>query len=63
MLPEALIEFSVHGARYAFPAVLGASKRGVPTSFGALPLSTEISSALGEAPVWSGPRGKIRGRA
>ena len=61
MLPEALIEFSVHGARYAFPAVLGAPKRGVPTSFGALPLSTEISSAPGEAPVWSDPRGKVRG--
>jgi hypothetical protein len=61
VLPDALIEFSVHGARYAFPAALGAVKRGVPTSFGALPLSAEISSAPGEAPVWSDPRGKVRG--
>jgi hypothetical protein len=61
VLPDALVEFSVHGARYAFPAVLGAAKRGVPTSFGALPLSAEINSALGEAPVWSDPRGKVRG--
>ncbi|HZT01750.1 MAG TPA: hypothetical protein VFA39_05755 [Steroidobacteraceae bacterium] len=61
MLPEALIEFSVHGARYTFPAVLGAAQREVPTSFGALLLSAEISSAQGEAPVWSVPRGKVRG--
>jgi len=27
----------------------------------ALPLSAEISSAQGEAPVWSDPRGKARG--
>ncbi len=61
VLPEALIEFSLHGARYAFPGVLGAVKRGVPTSFGALPLSAEISGAPGEAPVWSDPHGKARG--
>lgn len=61
VLPEALIEFSVHGVRYAFPAALGAVKRGVPTSFGALPLSTEISSAPGEAPVWPHPAGQLRG--
>jgi hypothetical protein len=61
VLPEALIEFSVHGARYAFPPVLGAVKRGVPTSFGALPLSAEITSAPGEAPVWPHPDGQVRG--
>jgi hypothetical protein len=60
-LLEPLVEFSVHGVRYAFPAVLGAVKRGVPTSFGALPLSAEISSAPGEAPVWPHPDGQVRG--
>lgn len=61
VLAENLIEFSIHGVRYAFPAELGAIKRGVPTSFGALPLSAEISSAPGEAPVWPHPDGQVRG--
>ena len=61
VLPEALIEFSVHGARYAFPVALGPVRRGVPTSFGAPPLSAEISSAPGEAPVWPYPQGEVRG--
>jgi|SRR5580698_8404188 hypothetical protein len=61
VLPDALIEFSVHGARYAFPPVLGAVKRGVPTSFGALPLSAEITSAPGEAPVWPHPDSRNQG--
>lgn len=61
VLPEALLEFSVHGARYAFPAALGPVGRGVPTSFGALPLSAEINSAPGEAPVWPYPEGEARG--
>jgi hypothetical protein len=58
---EALLEFSVHGVRYAFPAKLGPARRGVPTSFGALPLSADISSAPGEAPVWPYPEGRVRG--
>lgn len=58
---EAMLEFSVHGVRYAFPGKLGAARRGVPTSFGALPLSAEISSAPGEAPVWPYPDGQARG--
>lgn len=61
VLPEALIEFSVHGARYAFPVALGPVRRGVPTSFGAPPLSAEINSAPGEAPVWPYPEGEGRG--
>jgi hypothetical protein len=60
-LAENLIEFSVHGVRYAFPAELGAIKRGVPTSFGASPLSAQINSAPGEAPVWPHPDGQVRG--
>jgi hypothetical protein len=58
---EALLEFSVHGVRYAFPAKLGVARRGVPTSFGALPLSAEISSASSEVPVWPYPDGQVRG--
>lgn len=57
----ALFEFAVHGVRYAFPAVMGKPARGVPTAFGAPPLSVEILSAPGEAPVWPHAQGTARG--
>jgi hypothetical protein len=63
VVPEALVEFAVHGVKYAFPARLGAVRRGIPTSFGASPLSAQISAAPGEAPVWPHPRGQLRGPA
>jgi len=58
---SALLEFDVHGVRYAFPATLGPVKRGVATSFGALPLSSHINSTPGEAPVWPHPKGESKG--
>ena len=58
---SALLEFAVHGVRYAFPATLGAVRRGIPTSFGTAPLSADINSAPGEAPVWPHPAGPVRG--
>jgi len=57
----ALIEFMVHGARYAFPATIGPAKRGIPTSFGAQPLSGLISASADEAPVWAHPKGNAKG--
>ena len=60
---EALVEFAVHGARYAFPAKVGAIRRGVPTSFGASPLAGQINAAPGEAPVWPYSEGQARGPA
>lgn len=57
----ALHEFAVHGVRYAFPAVIGPLKRGIPTSFGAPPLSIAISSAPGDAPVWPSAQGTSKG--
>lgn len=60
---SALVEFCVHGLRYAFPAEIGAPARGIPTSFGAPPLIASITSAPGEAPVWKHPEGKARGPA
>lgn len=59
----ALLEFSVHGARYAYPAEIGAIKRGIPTAFGAGPLAQLIASGAEEAPVWAHPRGTARGPA
>ncbi len=37
-----LHEFAVHGVRYAFPAVIGPLRRGIPTAFGVPPLSTAL---------------------
>ena len=57
----ALLEFAVHGVRYAYPALIGPVKRGVPTSIGAAPLAARINSAPGEAPVWADPKGNAKG--
>ncbi len=62
VVPEALAEFAVHGVRYAFPAKMGALRRGIPTSFGASPLSAQISAAPGEAPVWPHAEGQAWSR-
>lgn len=58
---SALLEFAVHGARYAFPAIVGPVKRGVPTSYGAPPLSTLINSSPDSQPIWPHPQGNVRG--
>ena len=60
-LRPALLEFAVHGVRYIWPAMPGPVKRGVPTAFGAEPLSAHITAAVGEAPVWAYPDGSTKG--
>lgn len=57
----ALHEFAVHGVRYAFPAVIGPPKLGIPTAFGVPALSTAIASAPGQAPVWPSAQGTAKG--
>jgi len=47
---RALLEFLEHGVRYAFPGVLGARARGVPTAYAGPALRDEIRSD--EAVVW-----------
>lgn len=57
----ALIEFVVHGVKYAFPAKRGALSRGVPTGTSAPPLSERIG-ARGDIPlVWPDRQGAVRG--
>lgn len=58
---SALLEFAVHGARYAFPAIAGPVKRGVPTSYGTAPLAALINSSPDSLPVWPYPQGSVRG--
>lgn len=57
----ALVEFLVHGVRYAFPPERGALTRGLPTAYAAPPLTKEISPLDEPPPVWPYVEGKIRG--
>jgi hypothetical protein len=59
---RALIEFILHGVKYAFYTRRGPVTRGLPTAHAAPPLSNEILD--GELPpVWPDPQGSVRGEA
>ena len=58
---SSLLEFLLHGVRYAFPAQTGAPTRGIPTSYAAPPLCSSIADAGDLPPVWPYPDGKVRG--
>jgi len=56
---SALLEFLVHGARYAFPAQVGAEVRGVPTAGGLPEFRGEMPA--GSVAVWPSVDGTVRG--
>jgi hypothetical protein len=58
-----LEEFLIHGLKYAFPAKHGQVTRGVPTSYAAEPLKSEVSSSRDLPPVWPWHEGDTRGIA
>jgi len=58
---SALLEFLLHGIRYAFPAQKGALTRGVPTSYAAPPLNEQVSADDDPSPVWPYAQGSVRG--
>jgi hypothetical protein len=58
---SALEEFLVHGLKYAFPAEHGEVTRGIPTSYAAEPLKSEISVSNDLPPVWPWHEGDTRG--
>ena len=58
---SALEEFLLHGLKYAFPPEHGEVTRGVPTSYAAEPLKSEISQSNELPPVWPWPDGNTRG--
>ena len=58
---DALLEFLLHGARYAFPAELGGPSRGMPTSFAAPPLPAQLIVSDALPPVWPFADGDARG--
>lgn len=58
---RALREFVLHGARYVFPASLGATTRGLPTSYAASPLKELITQTEDPPPVWPFSAGEAKG--
>lgn len=56
-----LLEFLLHGIRYAFPAAKGALTRGVPTGYAAPPLNQVIAGGGDPPPVWPFQDGAVRG--
>ena len=60
LLP-ALVEFLVHGVRYAYPPKRGALTRGMPTGYAAPPLDKAISQPDEPPPVWPHVNGTVRG--
>lgn len=59
---EALVNFIVHGARYAFPPVLGKPARGIPTAASSSLFEPELLVRNDDAPtVWPHARGEVRG--
>jgi hypothetical protein len=56
-----LLEFLLHGVKYAFPAMIGAITRGMATGVGASPLKDLFTSSDEAPPVWPDPEEKIRG--
>ena len=58
---SALLEFLLHGIRYAFPAEKGTLTRGVPTGYAAPPLKQSIAVGGDPPPVWPYADGPVRG--
>ena len=61
LVPQAFLDFAIHGLRYSFPAQAGDEVVGIPTAHSAPPLSSTILSRV--AFVWPTPLGATRGRA
>ncbi|WP_294639354.1 hypothetical protein [uncultured Aquabacterium sp.] len=60
-VPSALQEFAISGLKYAFPAAVGRSTRGVPTAIGAPILARHFEATDAPVPVWPHPEGKVFG--
>ena len=60
---QALLEFLVHGVKYAFAAERGPMTRGLPTAHAVPPLRAHFRSASEVPPVWADPEGTVRGEA
>lgn len=57
-----LLEFLIHGVRYAFPAVRGELTRGLTTAYAAEPLVKHFAGSSTEPPpIWPDSEGNTRG--
>lgn len=56
-----LLEFLVHGVKYAFPVQLGSQARGIPTAHAAGPLRELVTNDGFLPPVWPHSEGSIAG--
>jgi len=56
-----LLEFLIHGVKYAYPPDRGGVTRGLPTSYAAQPLKDLIMQTDDPPPVWPDPEGQVRG--
>lgn len=57
----ALLEFAIHGLKYAFPPHFGPVTLGIPTAYAAPPLSTQILPDKDPPPIWPSAKGSVRG--
>jgi hypothetical protein len=63
VIPAALVEFLIHGLKYAFPAEIGAPTRGIATSHSAPILREEVLQSDIDMYVWAYANGKQKGLA
>ena len=56
-----LLEFLLHGVKYAYPPDRGGITRGMPTGYAAPPLRELIVQSDEPPPVWPDPEGQMRG--
>lgn len=57
-----LLEFLLHGARFAFPPAEGTVTRGIPTAHAAPVLREHFAPSSQLPPVWPARAGQVRGR-
>jgi DNA-binding Lrp family transcriptional regulator len=61
VIPAALVEFLIHGLKYAFPAEIGASARGIATSHSAPVFRDDVLQSDTDLFVWAYSNGKQKG--
>jgi hypothetical protein len=60
-IKSSLLEFLIHGVKYAYPPDRGGITRGMPTGYAAQPLRDLITQPDEPPPVWPDPEGQVRG--
>ena len=56
-----ILEFLIHGVKFAYPPDRGGITRGMPTGYAAQPLRALIVQPDEPPPVWPDPEGQVRG--